>query len=216
MSTPQGESSPDMPVERFHATSGRFVGVASLAVIVAIVAWIAVNERNVPGLRMAAGLVLFGVVVWVTQLRPRAIVYPASLRLQNSVRDVSIPLVAIDGVTVGRMLTVWTEHGRFECVGIGRPLRKMVGRKSRGPSALLGWDRLEAYTEQATPPRSDQTTMSYPDFVETRLVSLVQDAHRSEKLGDDVPEPRPELTWAWPEIAVLGVTAVAFVVTLLL
>lgn len=214
MSTPQGTPDRPEPVERFHATSGRFVGTASLVVIVVLVAYLAVNERNVGGLRVGTGLVLFGVLVWVTQLRPRATVYPGTLLLQNSVRDAHVPLTAIDGVAIGRMLTVVTEDGTFDCIGIGKPLRKMARPKKRSPSALLGWDRLESYTEEATPPRPDQSAMEYTDFVETRLVSLVQDARRHESLDDDAPAPRPWKTWAWPEIAALSAATVAFGVSL--
>jgi hypothetical protein len=216
MSTAHGTPGSSQPVERFHATSGRLVGTASLAVIIALVAYLALSEHNVGGLRLGAGLVLFGVLVWVTQLRPHAVVYAETLLLRNSVRDVRVPLTAIDGVTVGRMLSIWTEDGRFDCVGIGKPLRKMTKNKKRGPSALLGWDRLEAYTEESTPPLPDQTAMEYPDFVESRLVALVQDARRRERRDDDAPDPRPEQIWAWPEIAALSVTGLVFAISLLL
>lgn len=216
MSTPQGTPGPSEPVERFHATSGRLVGTVSLVVIVVLVAYLAVTEQNAVGLRVGTGLLAFGVLVWVTQLRPRATVYPETLILQNSVRDSHVPLTAIDGVAVGRMLTVWTEEGTYDCIGIGKPLRKMVKAKKRGPSSLLGWDRLESYTENATPPRPDQSAMEYTDFVEERLVSLVQDARRRDSRDDDAPDPRPWKTWAWPEIAALTVTSLAFAVSLLI
>jgi hypothetical protein len=167
------------PVEKFVPTSGRVVGYLSLAIIAGLLVYLALDVQTTLGLRLGTGLLFAGVLVWVTQLRPRATAYPEVLELRNSLRDATVPLVLIDTVTVRRMLNVWVGEERFVCIGIGTPLRKMVKAKgSRGPSSLLGWDRLEAYTEQATPLRPDQTAMSYQDFVETRIVGLVEDARR--------------------------------------
>lgn len=204
------------PVEQFHATSGRFVGMASLGVIAVLLVYLALTMRTVTGLRVGAGLVFLAVVVWVTQLRPRATAYEEELHLRNSVRDASLPLVLIDGVRVGRMLNVWVGQERYVCVGIGAPLRKMVGAKTRGPSSLLGWDRLEAYTDASTPPAPDQTATSYPDFVERRIVALVEDARRSSGPDEAAADQRPREVWAWPEITALCLTAALFLVTLLL
>jgi hypothetical protein len=204
------------PVERFRATSGRVVGSVSLAAVVALLGYVAVGMQTPTGLRLATGLVLLGVLVWVTQLRPRATAYPDVIHLQNSLRDATVPLVVVDGVAVRRMLTVWVGDRRYVCIGIGTPLHKMVGVKSRGPSSLLGWDRLEAYTEEATPPLPDQSATSYQDFVETRIAELAEDARRRAALRSGSPIPQPTRTWAWPEIVALAGTAVAFVLSLVL
>lgn len=204
------------PVERFHPTSGRVVGYLSVAVIAGLLLYVAVNVHSVTGLRLAAGLVFLGVLIWVTQLRPRAIAYPDTLLLQNSLRDATVPLALVDGVSVRRMLTVWVGEERYVCIGIGSSLRKLVKSKPRGPSSLLGWDRLEAYTEEATPLRPDQTAMSYATFVETRIAGLVDEAKRRTAPDIGTPGPAARRTWAWPELVALVVTGVAFVVTLLL
>lgn len=216
MTQAQGEPTGPRPVERFHPTSGRVVGTLSVAVVVGLLAYLALSVHTVTGLRLAAGLVFFGVLIWVTQLRPRATLYPRSLHLKNSVRDASVPLEVVDGVSVGRMLSVWVGEKRYVCTGIGTPLRKMIRLRSRGPSSLLGWDRLEAYTEEATPPRPDQSAISYSEFVETRIVEQVEDVHRRTSDGADVAAPEVQETWAWPEITALSVSAAAFMVTLLL
>ncbi|HSJ21274.1 MAG TPA: hypothetical protein VK964_11935 [Nocardioidaceae bacterium] len=204
------------PVVRFRATSGRVVGSVGLAVVAALLGYVAVGMQNTTGLRMATGLVFLGVLVWVTQLRPRATAYPDVLHLQNSLRDATVPLAAVDGVTVRRMLNVWVGDRRYVCIGIGIPLHKMVGFESRGASSLLGWDRLEAYTEEATPPLPDRSAMSYPDFVEARIADLVRDARRRADLRPGATAALPRETWAWPEIVALAGTAVAFVLSLVL
>ena len=204
------------PVERFRPTSGRIVGHLSLAVIAGLVVFLAVNEQSVLGLRIGTGLLFFGVLIWITQLRPRATAYPDTLRLQNSLRDVTVPLASIDDVTVRRMLNVWVGEKRYVCIGIGSSLRKMVKSKSRGPSMMLGWDKLESYTEEATPLRPDQTAMSYATFVETRIDGLVEEAKRRAASRGAETKEQPRETWAWPELVALVVTGAALVVSLLL
>lgn len=204
------------PVEKFHPTSGRVVGYLSLAAIAGLVIYLAVSVHSMTGLRLGAGLTFLATLVWVTQLRPRAAAYPDALHLQNSLRDVTVPLAAIDEVVVGRVLQVQAGDARYVCIGIGTPLRKMVKSTSRGPSTLLGWDRIEAYTEAATPLRPDQSAMAYQEFVETRITALVQDAKR--RSGDPAATPgrQPRRTWAWPEIVLLAATAAVFAATLVL
>lgn len=204
------------PVERFHPTSGRAVGYVSLAAIAGLVVYLAVSVHSMTGLRLGAGLAFLATLVWVTQLRPRAAAYPDALHLQNSLHDVTVPLAAIDEVAVGRVLEVRAGDARYVCIGIGTPLRKMVKSKSRGPSTLLGWDRIEAYTEASTPLRPDQSAMAYQEFVETRIAALVEDAKRRPGEPATTSAEQPRRTWAWPEIVVLASTAAVFVATLLL
>lgn len=204
------------PVERFRATSGRGVGLVSMAAIVALLAYLAVNVQTITGLRLGAGLAFLAAVVWVTQLRPRATAYPDGLHLQNSLRDGWVPWSAIDEVSVRRMLHVWAGDERYVCIGVGAPLRAMVKGRAKGPSSLLGWDRLESYTESSTPLLPDQSEMGYAEYVELRVNDLVAEAKRGSAGRRDRPGARPRRSWAWPEIAILAGTAAVFVVTLVL
>ena len=214
MTAPQDQPGKPEPLERFHATSGRFVGTMTLVVVMVLLVYLGVEVHTRAGLELGTGLLFFGVLVWLTQLRPRAFAYPDTLYLQNSLRDAIVPLAAIDEVSVRRMLSVWVGDKRYVCTSIGKPLRTMVKGKRRGPSSMLGWDRLEAYTEQATPPRPDQTAMSYGDFVETRIVALVEDARRADQdAGTAARDPRE--VWVWPNVAALAVTAVLFALSFL-
>lgn len=203
------------PVERFQPTSGRFIGYAGLVVIAGLLVFLVVSEHTVAGLRIGAGLLFAAVLVWATQLRPRAVAYRDTVLLRNSFRDALVPLAVVDDVSVRRMLNVWVGERRYVCIGIGSSLRKMVKSRSRGPSTILGWDKLERYTEESTPLRPDQTAMDYATFVETRLQALVDEAKRRTSPEDAAVE-QPRETWAWPEIAGLVATGLALVVTLLL
>lgn len=211
-----GPSEPTEPVERFAPTSGKVVGYTSLAVIVALLVYLAADVHTLTGLRIGLGLAFFGVLVWTTQLRSRAAVYPRHLHLKNSLRDTTIPLVAIDGVVVRRTLNVFVDGNKYVCVGIGTPLRKLVKAKSTGPSAMLGWDKLDSYTRAQTPLNPDQTLTDYSTFVETRITGLVEEARRSPDAGSSGTTGEPEHSWAWPEIIALAVLGAAFVLSLLL
>jgi hypothetical protein len=203
-------------VEQFRATSGRLVGSVSLAAVAGLLGYVAVGMQTTTGLRLATGLVFLGVLVWVTQLRPRATAYSDVLHLRNSLRDATVPLEAVDGVTVRRTLNVWVGDRRYVCIGIGTSLRTMAGFRSRGPASLLGWDRLEAYTAAATPPLPDQNATSYPDYVATRIGDLAEDARRRAALRPGATAPPPRELWAWPEVVALAGTAVAFGLSLVL
>lgn len=207
------------PVERFHATSGRFVGLLSLAVIGCVVVYAVVRVHSVEGLRLATGALFFGVLVWITQLRPRAVAYRDVLRLQNSLRDVEVPFALIDDVHVGRMLTVWVGQERYVCVGIGAPLRTLVKGKKSGPGTMLGWERLEEYSRRSTPPPPEQVPVGYHEAVESRIAAMAQEARRRARIGGaeaGVDGPRPRAEWAWSGIVGLAVTGLAFAVSLLL
>lgn len=210
------------PVERFSPTSGRGVGYLSLAVIVGVLGYLVFAVHTLTGLRVGLALAFLGVLVWATQLRSRAAVYADTLHLKNSFRDTTIPLSRIDGVTVRRTLNVWVGDQRYVCVGIGQSLRKIVKAKSTGPSAMLGWDKLDAYTRSQTPLRPDQSVTDYATFVENRIEGLVEDARRtaarrtSQRPEHPETDAHPEHAWAWPEIVALAVLGAAFLVTLLL
>lgn len=205
----------DEPVERFNATSGRFVGSLTLVSVAVIVGYVVVDAHTLDGLRVATGALFVGVLVWLTLLRPRATAYRDVLRLQNSVRDVDVPLALVEDVHVGRMLTVWAGEERFVCVGVGAPLRELARGRKGGPGSLRGWDHLEEYSHQPTPPRQ-LPTASYAEFVEGQILALAEDARRRSGAQGTAQAPEPGHEWAWAGIVALAVTAVAFLVTLLL
>ncbi|HSE72181.1 MAG TPA: hypothetical protein VLA97_15565 [Nocardioidaceae bacterium] len=198
------------PVEQFRPTSGRILGVASLVVVAGLLLYLLLEERTLTGLRIGLGLVFLAVLVWATQLRPRAAAYPHALHLRNSFRDTTIPLAAIDEVSVRRTLNVWVGDQRYVCIGIGRSMRSMARMKSPGPASLLGFDRLESYREGSTPALPDQSAMDYETFVVTRIEGLAEDARR--RGTTDQP---PRHAWAWPEIVAVAATGTAFAASLL-
>ena len=75
---PQPHPQQHQPVERFKPTGGQFWGTSAWSPRRLRVGYVVLDVHTVTGLQFALGAVFFGVVVWVTQLRPRATAYPTT------------------------------------------------------------------------------------------------------------------------------------------
>lgn len=200
------------PVESFKPTSGMATGYVGLGLSLAALGYVIVSLHTLTGLRIGLGVALLAVVIWVTQLRPRATAYPETLRLRNSLRDVDIPLASVQEVSVRATLNVWVADKRYVCIGIGRSTRHMLKRSKPGGGAMLGMARLREYGEQADRPGLDQSDMRYDTFVVTRIEELVEQAKKDRRGLSAQGSVRRTL--AWPEIAALTVLGVCFVVSI--
>lgn len=216
MSPTPGTSARPQPVERFAPTSGLILGWAGLAGLTVAVVWIAFTAHSLAGLRVALGLVLFGLVVWVTQLRPRATAYVDRLVLRNSLRDTTIPMRAIDDVSVRHSLQVWTGDQRHDCIGIGVSAREHLKTLKRRKQQQLGPSRWQEFTAKAEAAAPDQSAMSYTTFVENRIVELAAAARRERPAAGASEDQPVRRTWAWPEVVAFAGVGAAFVLSLVL
>ena len=156
------------PVERFKPTNGLFAGYAGLVAAAVTLGYVALYVHTVTGLRLALGALFFAVVVWVTQLRPRATAYPRHVVLRNSVRDAHVPYVAVDEVSMSQTLKIWSGGQRYVCIGIGQSLREEIKARRRKEQAS-GGGRLTQFALMAERASTDERAMSYQTFVLTRL-----------------------------------------------
>ncbi len=200
------------PVERFKPTSGFMLGYAGLAAAAVALGYVVWTVHSVAGLRIGLGAVFFGLVVWVTQVRPRAAAYPGHVVLKNVVRDAHVPLVEIDEVALGQTLNIWVGEQRYVCIGIGNSFREDI-RTRRRREQSLGTSRMTELTLRAERANNDERAVSYQNFVVTRLEELIDEAKRA-----DEPHPAPEAGHriAWPEVTALAVTGLAFAGSLFL
>ena len=216
--TPADEPGAERVLERFKPTTGMFVGWAGVALAVFAVGYVALTVHTLVGLRIALAAAFAGVLVWVSQLRPRVTAYTGRLKLQGSVRDTLLPYLLIDEVTMGQTLNVWVGERRFVCIGIGRSL--VSDMRQRGKAArqgsLAGKSRSREFSDKAEMAAPDQTAMSYHTFVVTRIEELVDQAKRDlARRGGSTEGQHVRQPYAVPEIVALAVTALAFVVSLL-
>ena len=197
------------PAQKFKPTSGRVLGFIGILFMVVLIGYVGVTEHDLVAVRVCIGLATLGLLVWMALLRPRAEAYDDRLVLHNMASDTELPIADIDAVVVRHTLNVWIGEDRYVCVGIGRSSRSMIKRKSPGPMALLGINQSEERMGQGQSAKIGAGA-EYANFVETRIIGL----SRTAKL-DGVGSPPVRRTWAVPELAALGVLALAFVVSLL-
>lgn len=199
-------------MERFKPTNGLLVGWFGLAFAAVVVVYCAVAVHTLTGLRVALVAVFCGVGVWMTQLRPRATAYPHHLLLRNAVRDAAIPLAAIEDVSVRQTLRVHTADRRYDCIGIGTSMRDLLGVRRRTPPSLLGEGRMLEYSRKHDRASTAQTGTPYEAFVVNRIGELAERERQAPSVARQEPV-RHE--WAWPELAVLAASGVAFALTFL-
>jgi hypothetical protein len=169
------DGSGERVLERFKPTTGLIPGYAGLAIALFTIAYVVLNVHTVTGLRIALAAVFAGVVVWVSQLRPRATAYTSFLELRGALRDAHVPYVLIDDVRMGQTLNVYADDRRFVCIGIGKSLGsdlKQRAKKERQGS-MLGRGRYREFADRAERAAPDQTAMSYHTFVVTRIEEIV-------------------------------------------
>lgn len=185
------------PVQRFKPTTGVVAGYLGLAVMAAIVVGVVVEYRTLVGLRVALAAMFLAVVVWSTQLRPRAVAYPTVLELRNSLRDYWVPYTLIDEVTVAQTLSVWVGERRYVCIGIGASVR----------ADLKARQREAAEASVHLKPGRDLVT-SYRTFVLTTIDELVRREKRRVRLSDRPgPSAAVERRVAVPELVALLASA---------
>jgi len=212
---PQG---PGDRLERFTPTSGTVVGWCGIVVAAATVGYFAVTDHSLGSLRLCLAIALGAVVVWATQVRPRATTYTRQLRLHGSVRDTFIPYAAISEVTLGQTLNVWVGRKRYMCVGIGRSVGLEMRQRVRSNNAggLMGGNRSYQFAgkDEVTPTTATGTAakQAYLSHVLDRLAHLVEEARPDRERGVEAPV-RHRL--ALPEVVAMTVLTVALLVSLL-
>ena len=187
----------DAVVEKFRPTSGRITGVLGLALAAVIVA-VALIDRDQGIPAYVVWVVLFvAVLIWAAMLRPLVWVTASRLVFRSMLSTISMPLAAIEQVVVSQVLAVRVGDRRYVSASIGKPLREQM-RRGR---------------EEAPTP-----TESYGAFVETRIHHLAEEARAQagiKRYSDEQVALADQVhrDWAWPEVAALAISAVGFVVS---
>ena len=198
------------PVQKFEPTTGPGVGYVGLAACALVVGIVVTSEQHVTGVRVALGAVLVAVLIWLVLLRPRATAYDDTLVLRGMVSDTTLPLARIDAAVVRQMLVVRVGEDRYTCAGISRSRRSMGA--PRGPGVLPVPGLQHADQRRGAPAAGGGVGASgdYARFVETRIEDLARSARRDGRHG-----PAVRRRWARLELAALGVSALAFGLSLL-
>lgn len=186
-------------VEEFRPSSGRISGVLGLAISAGTVVLGMVEfDEGFPPALVWAGL-FASVLFWAAMLRPRVRVSGSELRLRNMLDTITLPLASIEQIVVRQVLSVRAGDRRYVSSAVGKTWRQAMKRdRERDPGEAA----------------------SYPVFVEERLTQLAENARSKQGIAlmsDEQLELAKSVRreWAWPEIVLLGFTALGFVVALL-
>ena len=214
----RSDSDQPRPLERFRPTTGTMVGYAGLGLAAFAVLYVAFAVHTIAGLRVALAALFGALVVWVTQLRPRAVAYPESLLLKGPVQDTDIPYLVIDEVALGQTLNIWVNGERHVCIGIGLSIGSDMRQRAKKQrhNSLLSSSRAREFSEKAEMAAPDQRAMSYHTFVVTRIEELVEQARKEAARDGAAPTPEVRRSLAVPEIVGLVVTGTAFLASLFL
>lgn len=217
-----GDQTREAQVESFAPTNGRVTGWLGAGLCVALSLFLAI-EHVFAG---SAFLLFAASLVWASMIRPGVGVTRERLHLRNMVTDTELPLEGVRSVIVRRFLAVGAGGKRYSCPAISRPLRGMIrgGRTAGGllgsGGGMMGGGFLGSRGLDADANVRSEQSMSYPDYVEDRITQLATEARERRGIESGSDEEfsagdRVRRRPAWLPIALLGVTALGFVIGLL-
>lgn len=191
-------------VERFTSWSSRILGGLGLALValVVVLGIPGIGAAHHPAVYPSCGLV--AVLIWIGLIRPAVSVVGDRLVLVSPLSTVRVPLAAIEQVVVRQWLTVRAGDRRFTSSGVGRSSRQSLRDDQRGDVTGVEIARL-----------------SYGAIVERRIDKLADEAQMLQKVARYSDEQQVladgvRREWAWVEIVLLVVFALATAVTLFL
>lgn len=183
--------------EEFQAANGRVTGMLVIAVAAVAVALALFDGPGGLGLAVGASALFLAVLAWAATLRPRIRLTEEHLVLHNMLRDVHLPLVAVEEMAVRQVLAVRVGERRFTSPVLGRSVRQTARGRAPDPEGPV----------------------TYVDFVEERIRVRVDDARSAAGVRRGSPEQRAladvRRETAWVPVVLLLVAAVAVVAALL-
>ncbi len=210
----------DDEVQQFSQTSSRVLGAVGV-IAAAVTAVMVLTRSEEPSYATVALCVFFGALAWAALLRPRLELGPRDIVLRNMLSTDTVPLAAIESLTVRQVLEVFAGDKRYTSPAVGRTRRQLVKDGFKGSGGGHGgmMGMLPAFPTAPEKPENPKT--SFGLFVEERLRARVADALAREgvkarstdqaRLAEGI-DRRPAIA----EIAVLATSLVAAVVLIAL
>lgn len=176
-------ASPSPPVlERFPPTSGRWLGVATLALLAVVAGFVLADGQITARLGLLVGLAAVALVSWVVLVRPTVHAREDHLLLRNLVRDTEVPWHLVEHVRASQTLRVTVGDRVHHGVAVGRSARADV-RAQRNRSGQQ-------------PSESPHPSPDYLDYVVDRITRLA-----SEQAAASAD--RPSVTHRWARVELL-------------
>jgi hypothetical protein len=180
VSDPPGTS---RPLERFPCSS-RVLGLVTLAAMAVVVVLVLLDGSSLTHVAIIAGIVLFGIGVWLTMVRPAVDLHKDHVLVRNALTDIAVPWHLVKSVEVRQVLVIRTDERAVHGIAVGRSARQQLrrGRGGPGPGPLAAAGR-DALGQQDTFRDQHGLRIDYADAVALRIENLAPANRRqSERL----------------------------------
>ena len=184
-------------VASFGPTSGGISGVVGVLCGVLFAASTLLHGLELSELRYLFGGLAFAALAWTILLRPRVRLLADHVELRNGFSDFLIPYAAISEVAIRSFTAVQVGEKRYIGLAVGRPRTSMTRRRK---------DQLA----RPTPDLASGKSLEGASAADLLQVTLEDRVHRAEREQSAVVRRR----WALPELAVIAVCLVAFVISI--
>jgi hypothetical protein len=155
---------------------------------------------------LGAGLVLGGLLVYVSSIRPAIVAEARHLVVRNPLRDIAIPWARVHDLRLRYQLDVHTPHEVYHAWAVP------VTTRSR--SAALREQRDRTDTAVRMGPSAGEYAVKhahqpFPRQTLDELSLLLTQRRRGSSIADSI-----EVRWSWPYIGALAASAAGFAVAL--
>jgi len=205
------------PLERFPSSS-RVVGIVTLIGLVVAVVLVLFDGVDLTHWAVVAALVLFGLGVWLTMVRPTVHVHEDHVLVRNALTDTAVPWHLVEGVEVRQVLVIRAGAETVHGIAIGRSARQQLRKRNPGtrPSPLSGGlstpDTGSGVAgEPGRDPAGREVHGDYADLVAQRLDNLAEKNRPRSTQLDGLDKQ-----WRWAEVVAVVSAAVAFALLVLL
>lgn len=198
--------------ETFRSSGALVFGAITVVVSLGLAVFTAAYPDSDAPPWVPAFLVLLAVAVYIAHMRPAVLMAEDELVLRNMLQSVHLPWAAIEEVRIQQYLTVRVGAQDYSCAAVGRTRRQI--RRDNLPVPTL------QTLDVDRPSSGHARSFSYGRLVETRIGNRAKEARTRLGIAAESPEQAVlaedvRVVRAWPEIVVLALAVVAFVVAIL-
>jgi hypothetical protein len=182
-----------MTEEKFNSPGNRVLGVIGVALAVAAIVAMAVNE---PGRGEAIGIFAVAFVAtlsWAFLIRPQIRLTATTVTLRNPLSSVAVPVQLVTAVEVRRYTVIALADSQLTSTAVSRGVLELA-RQDRAPAS-------------GGIPAGDPASL-----MTARIEARMDESRNAPPVADAEVRRTP----AWPEIALLAVSAIGVVFALLL
>ncbi|TQK72434.1 hypothetical protein [Nocardioides sp. SLBN-35] len=177
-------------VERY-SSGGLVMGVTGLVLVAAVLIYGLVDDEAGFAPWAFPFCLLLGALIWLVMVRPAVRLHHDELELRNVLHSRWVPFAEITGVEITQVTVVSVGEQRYVGSGFGR---------------TRGTIRKDRHASHDTPLEKRSTAWLIQDKIERKVATARERRTTAEGVAD------VRHAWAWPEIVVVGVLAVATVV----